>query len=180
MLQHTFPQDYRSGPSVYAWDPTKWAILALHAFGLVTNLRRARPEDVKQAELYMHAKHHHHHHHEEPVSDIAELNATPKADLPLMTVAEVRAYLEKDSERRVVLIDRNVVDATAYVEEHVRTRRQVLLTYIDYFFISPEALPCCASIRSSPRSPKTPRVSVLGRSMPGSSTRRRHAPSGAE
>ncbi|KAJ2918390.1 hypothetical protein MD484_g1993, partial [Candolleomyces efflorescens] len=55
-FHHTFPHDFRSGPSMLDWDPSKWIILALNAFGWVHGLRRAKQEDVKEAAHYMHQK----------------------------------------------------------------------------------------------------------------------------
>ncbi|KAF5353664.1 hypothetical protein D9758_008688 [Tetrapyrgos nigripes] len=50
---HTFPHDFRSGPSPLSWDPSKWFIYILHYCGLITGLRRAREKDVNEARSYM-------------------------------------------------------------------------------------------------------------------------------
>ncbi|RXW22667.1 hypothetical protein EST38_g3171 [Candolleomyces aberdarensis] len=55
-FHHTFPHDFRSGPSAFDWDPSKWIILALSELGLVHGLRRAKKEDVTEAAHYMHKK----------------------------------------------------------------------------------------------------------------------------
>jgi stearoyl-CoA desaturase (delta-9 desaturase) len=39
-FHHTFPGDYRNGVCWYHWDPTKWWIAALYAFGLAWRLNR--------------------------------------------------------------------------------------------------------------------------------------------
>ena len=58
-MQHAFPYDYRSGPSRLDWDPSKWIIATHHCLGLVTSVRRAKPEDINEARFYMHRKIHH-------------------------------------------------------------------------------------------------------------------------
>ncbi|KAF5353846.1 hypothetical protein D9758_010555 [Tetrapyrgos nigripes] len=50
---HTFPHDFRSGPTLFSWDPSKWFIYILHYCGLITGLRRAREKDVNEARSYM-------------------------------------------------------------------------------------------------------------------------------
>ena len=54
--KHAFPHDFRSGPSLIDWDPSKWIILALYKLSLVTSLRCARNSDLKEAIEYMHRK----------------------------------------------------------------------------------------------------------------------------
>ncbi|KAG8931932.1 hypothetical protein FRC02_001954, partial [Tulasnella sp. 418] len=50
---HTFPNDFRAGYSYYDWDPSKWIIYALHRWTpLVTSVKRAKDEDVKDAIEY--------------------------------------------------------------------------------------------------------------------------------
>ena len=55
-FQHAFPHDFRSGPSLTDWDPTKWTILLLQFFGFATKLRRARDEDINNALIHMRLK----------------------------------------------------------------------------------------------------------------------------
>ena len=51
--QHSFPHDFRSGPSPLDWDPSKWAIMLLHSLGLASGLRRARVEEISAAREHM-------------------------------------------------------------------------------------------------------------------------------
>src|ERR1700733_6287883 len=51
--QHTFPHDYRSGPAITDWDPSKWVILTLSKLGVAWGLRRATPEDIAAAQPNM-------------------------------------------------------------------------------------------------------------------------------
>ncbi|KAF6766735.1 hypothetical protein DFP72DRAFT_867422 [Ephemerocybe angulata] len=48
---HAFPHDFRSGPSKLDWDPSKWIILTLHRLGLIHGLRRAKEDDIADADL---------------------------------------------------------------------------------------------------------------------------------
>ena len=42
---HTFPSDYRNGPRLHNFDPSKWLIFALEKLGLAHELHRT-PLDV--------------------------------------------------------------------------------------------------------------------------------------
>lgn len=50
-FHHRFAADYRNGIRWYHWDPTKWWIKAMNAFGLVTRLTRYRDEQILKARL---------------------------------------------------------------------------------------------------------------------------------
>ncbi len=52
---HTFQADYRNGPRLYNWDPSKWLIWLMARLGLVKNLRRS-PLDVTLGRLFEHAR----------------------------------------------------------------------------------------------------------------------------
>ena len=45
-FHHTFPQDYRNGIGIWAWDPSKWMIRGLAWLGVTYNLKSISP--VKQ------------------------------------------------------------------------------------------------------------------------------------
>lgn len=120
-LQHAFPHDYRSGPSLSDWDPSKWAILCLHAMGLVSGLKRARPEDVSEALTYMSHKKE----NEGPGHLIAaSSDAEPEDEWfgEVWTWVDVEEYVRagRDSGRCVIVIDGFVVDVTGYLGQHVR------------------------------------------------------------
>ncbi|KAJ8462305.1 hypothetical protein ONZ45_g17983 [Pleurotus djamor] len=47
--QHAFPYDYRSDPSLLAWDPSKWLIAGLHMLGFAKNTRLAKQDEIERA-----------------------------------------------------------------------------------------------------------------------------------
>ena len=94
------------------YDPSKWVILLLYQLGLVRNLRQARPEDIKEAQWHMHVK-------ANVLGADAEFTETPKLRVPEITIPEVRAYIEEDDSRVLLLLDEYVVNATDYIVEHV-------------------------------------------------------------
>ena len=48
---HSFQHDFRNGVKPWQFDPTKWVILGLEKFGLVSELRRVTPEKILLDEL---------------------------------------------------------------------------------------------------------------------------------
>jgi stearoyl-CoA desaturase (delta-9 desaturase) len=52
---HSFQADYRNGPRLYNWDPSKWLIWAMEKLGLASNLRRSHL-DVTLGKLFEHAR----------------------------------------------------------------------------------------------------------------------------
>lgn len=113
LLQHAFPQDFRSGPSLFDWDPSKWIILLLHRLGLAHGLRKARDEDLARARWRMECKHSHH------AADSSDDEQSSIGEEAVMTAADVFAYVEENKGSSVLLINGAVVDATAYLHEHV-------------------------------------------------------------
>ena len=53
---HEFPNDYRNGIRWYHWDPTKWLIGTLHAFGLAKNLKSVSAELIVKRKIAMQQK----------------------------------------------------------------------------------------------------------------------------
>ena len=47
---HEFQHDYRNGPKLWNWDPTKWIIWSLAKFRLVSGLRRVSKNVIQTAE----------------------------------------------------------------------------------------------------------------------------------
>lgn len=120
MSQHAFPHDFRSGPLLSEWDPSKWIILSLHRFGLATGLRRARDHDLKNAITYMHRKNHG---IPQPVEEPWKgdvWNADKAAD-----------FISRKRERCIILLDGFFVDATGYLAEHVRLHSWIHVSIID-------------------------------------------------
>ncbi len=52
---HSFQADYRNGPRLYNWDPSKWVIWTMSRIGLASGLRRS-PLDVTLGRLFKHAR----------------------------------------------------------------------------------------------------------------------------
>ncbi|OSD00807.1 hypothetical protein PYCCODRAFT_1459962 [Trametes coccinea BRFM310] len=117
---HSFPHDFRSGPSPLDWDPSKWAILLLHRFGLASGLRRAPPDEIRAARQHMLRK------------EIAELYADTKGasfatarvhggegewEGPAWTMEQLMEYAGAEG-RCILLLEGYAVDATEYLTEH--------------------------------------------------------------
>ncbi|KAK0208735.1 hypothetical protein DFS33DRAFT_1253568 [Desarmillaria ectypa] len=105
---HTFPHDFRSGPSRADWDPSKWIIVGLYKLGFATGLRRARKGDISEAVEYMQDK---------------RAYGVPSAeddlwDGPNWSIKDVQSYIQGGLGRCVLLIDDFVVDVTNYMGEH--------------------------------------------------------------
>ena len=52
---HSFQADYRNGPRLYNWDPSKWLIWGMEKIGLANGLRRS-PLDVTLGKHFEHAR----------------------------------------------------------------------------------------------------------------------------
>jgi stearoyl-CoA desaturase (Delta-9 desaturase) len=106
--KHAFPHDFRSGPSLIDWDPSKWVISALYKLGFVTSLRRARNGDLKEAIEYMHRK---------EILGVVEVE-TDTWNGKVWNARQVQEYVGKLG-KCVVMIDGFVVDVTSYLGDHV-------------------------------------------------------------
>ncbi|KAF5312206.1 hypothetical protein D9619_002627 [Psilocybe cf. subviscida] len=105
---HSFPHDFRSGPSWSDWDPSKWIILGLEWLGLVTSLRRARQEDLVEAV--------HHMHHKTNMDSEKNQDEDEMWDGDVYTLAEIQAMAKEG--RCMIVIDGFAVDVTSYLLEH--------------------------------------------------------------
>ncbi|KDR81083.1 hypothetical protein GALMADRAFT_1122110 [Galerina marginata CBS 339.88] len=107
-FHHAFPHDFRSGPSLTNWDPSKWIILGLEKLGLVTGLRRARDDDLVEAVLYMRKKN--------------NLGVTEREvdtwDGEMWNIDKVERFAREKTGRCIVLIDGFAIDVTPYLGEH--------------------------------------------------------------
>lgn len=140
--QHAFPRDYRAGPDVLDWDPSKWIIAFLHRYtGLVTSIRKTGEEDIALAKEYMdtlgrrpmvtntpsEAK------CDDDLDDhevASEQQCQPTSDrlknveLPTWSLEQILSYVHGGSDhkraRAVIILDGLVVDITGYVPDHVR------------------------------------------------------------
>ncbi|KAF8910097.1 hypothetical protein CPB84DRAFT_1958587 [Gymnopilus junonius] len=105
---HSFPHDFRSGPSLFDWDPSKWIILGLQKLGLVTSLRRARKDDLVEAVQYMQQK--------DRLGEIESEDGTWTGEI--WNINQVKEYVQDEPGRCVLLIHGFAVDATKYLGEH--------------------------------------------------------------
>ncbi|RDX51133.1 hypothetical protein OH76DRAFT_1455059 [Lentinus brumalis] len=112
---HSFPHDFRSGPSHLDWDPSKWVIVFLQFLGLASGLRRACVEDISAAREHMLQK------------EIALVYASDSTtDLEVQDeVWSGETWTKEllvgfaDAEGRCVLLLRGyAVDVTEYMTEH--------------------------------------------------------------
>lgn len=108
-VKHAFPHDFRSGPSYMDWDPTKWIILGLYQLKLVSNLRRAREDDLVEAVQRMHRK-------------LSDGEAEQELDSwygETWRIKQLEEYVEVKKGACVVVIDGFATDVTSYLGEHV-------------------------------------------------------------
>jgi len=108
-FHHAFPHDFRSGPAISNWDPSKWIILALHWIGLVTGLRRARVVDVQEARKYMFYKDRH---------GIPPPDDEEPWKGAIWDAKQLGDHVRANPRRCVVLVGGFVIDATGYLGEH--------------------------------------------------------------
>ncbi|PIL31352.1 hypothetical protein GSI_06050 [Ganoderma sinense ZZ0214-1] len=116
-----FPQDFRSGPSPFDWDPSKWAIMVLHYLGLASGLRRARVEEIHAARDYMIQKESWSN-SSAPPSDATTTPASSdyesdQWDGECWTRQRVIEYAQKHN-RCVIVLGGYAVDVTRYLGEH--------------------------------------------------------------
>ncbi|KAI0334087.1 hypothetical protein GY45DRAFT_1296008 [Cubamyces sp. BRFM 1775] len=120
-FQHSFPHDYRSGPSALDWDPSKWVIVFLHSLGLVSGLRRAREEEIRTAREHMLCKEiaQVHTDGQGVGSDTTSGSQEEHEDWqgPIWTVEQLTDYARGEG-RCVLLLDGYAVNATEYLAEH--------------------------------------------------------------
>ncbi|KAF8665468.1 hypothetical protein AX16_000486 [Volvariella volvacea WC 439] len=126
LWQHAFPHDFRSGPSPYDWDPSKWIILALQRRGLVYGLRRARNDDIQDAVDYMQRKVN----KRDSGVPVEEWNGDT------WNRAKLMHYAHEKPGRCVIVIDGYAVDTTEYVREHPGGSKLLL----EYSLLSDEGL----------------------------------------
>ncbi|KAJ3550848.1 hypothetical protein NM688_g4987 [Phlebia brevispora] len=116
---HTFPYDFRSGPSTFEWDPSKWIILALHYLGLVGRLRRAKQEDIDEAKRHMLIKSGNA--IESGYSSqgsVAGSDEHDHPDHPAWTLSQAQVYARERAGHCLVVLDGFILDVTTYLGEH--------------------------------------------------------------
>ncbi|KAI0720043.1 fatty acid desaturase-domain-containing protein [Cerioporus squamosus] len=114
-FHHSFPHDFRSGPSLLDWDPSKWAIVFLQFLGLASGLRRARVEDISAAREHMLQKEIIVAYASDSTTDLEEQDEQWSGE----TWTKERLATFAGAEGRCVLLLRGyVVDVTEYMTEH--------------------------------------------------------------
>ncbi|KAH9932048.1 uncharacterized protein BXZ73DRAFT_89995 [Epithele typhae] len=103
---HSFPHDYRSGPSPYDWDPSKWAIALLDSVGLASNLRRAKVKRCSPPESTC------------PVPAHEDGSSENRWTGDIWTKAELNEFVKANAQRCILHLGGYAVDVTDYVEEH--------------------------------------------------------------
>ncbi|KAI0756344.1 hypothetical protein C8Q80DRAFT_24607 [Daedaleopsis nitida] len=115
---HSFPHDFRSGPSLFDWDPSKWAIVLLKYFGLASNLRRARLEEIKAARHHMLQKElaMMHAYSSDSATDLEDQDDGWHGEV--WTKEQLARYVAAAEGRCVLLLRGYAVDVTEYMTEH--------------------------------------------------------------
>lgn len=109
-FHHEFPHDYRGSPSVWAYDPTKWAIWVLQRLGAVHNVYSSPALLVQQLEVQQQQK---------VLNRVrTQLDwGTPILRLPLITPREFRRICSEDDRLYIVIL--NIIhDITPFMEQH--------------------------------------------------------------
>ncbi|KAI0714857.1 hypothetical protein C8Q76DRAFT_841427 [Earliella scabrosa] len=112
---HSFPHDFRSGPSPLDWDPSKWAIMLLHSLGLASGLRRARVEEISAAREHMLQKEFAMVYSTDSATDLEEQDDGWRGEI--WTKDQLARHVAADG-RCVLLLRGYAVDVTEYMKEH--------------------------------------------------------------
>ncbi|KAF9494671.1 hypothetical protein BDN71DRAFT_974645 [Pleurotus eryngii] len=102
---HAFPFDYRSDPSPFAWDPSKWLIAGLRKLGFVKRLRRAREDEIQRANAGM-------------MRETAFETKCFAEKLEIWSADDAMSFVTSSLRPCLLLIDGYFVDATAYANDH--------------------------------------------------------------
>ncbi|KAF8508696.1 hypothetical protein JB92DRAFT_2732099 [Gautieria morchelliformis] len=139
---HAFPSDYRNGPFLTNWDPTRWLIWTLHTFtSLIPSLRRTEELDVLKARLYMIRTEATSLSNKNPVAarDLERRAQLLHSSLPVQEITKGkpiwgRTELEDfvvSGMRTVILIEGYAVDVTSFIKEHATSILQEYAVFAD-------------------------------------------------
>jgi len=117
-FHHAFPYDFRCGPALLDWDPSKWLINILCHLKFADRLRRAPDNDIQFAMEYMKQKH--------ASSQINYGQDTVSIDEEearawngqIWERTEVQKYAESNEKLCLLVVDDFLVDVTSYVKDH--------------------------------------------------------------
>lgn len=126
LLQHSFPHDFRSGPSPLDWDPSKWVIVFLQFLGLASGLRRACVEDISAAREHMLQKETALVYASDSTTDLEVQDEVWSGET---WTKELLAGFADAEGRCVLLLRGYAVDVTEYMTEHVRLHVRHLSRY---------------------------------------------------
>ncbi|KIJ53481.1 hypothetical protein M422DRAFT_25353 [Sphaerobolus stellatus SS14] len=112
---HAFPHDYRAGPQLFDWDPSKWVIRMLHNLKLASRLRCARDEDISYAMKCIQRK--------QKTSDTWDHQPIAPSDPnswkgPVWDRSEIKEYLKNQSGSCCLIVNDLLTDVTQYIGEH--------------------------------------------------------------
>ena len=102
--------DYRNGVRWYQYDPTKLLIQALHAVGLVSNLRAWPDNEIAKAELSMRER------RLQREKDTLDWGPDPDS-LPFMTMKDVREGVDVEG-RSLLVVGDFVLDVDTFEGDH--------------------------------------------------------------
>ncbi|KAF8514750.1 hypothetical protein JB92DRAFT_3088505 [Gautieria morchelliformis] len=117
---HAFPYDFRAGPALLDWDPSKWIIQGLYRLRLASRLRRARDQDIEYAMQYMQRKQKQRQaqpHREAHFFDADIVEAKPWKG-PTWNRLTAQKHILTQRERCFILLDDFLLDVTTYMKEH--------------------------------------------------------------
>jgi stearoyl-CoA desaturase (delta-9 desaturase) len=110
-FHHEFPSDYRNGLEWYQFDPTKWVIWILNELGLASNLKKFPKNEIRKARYTMMHK---------PLNKYEETIVWPKEStmLPTISFEEYQELVNKDPDRKLVLIAGLFHDVANFIDVH--------------------------------------------------------------
>lgn len=120
-LQHAFPRDYRAGPHLFDWDPSKWIIELLHRYtGLITSVYLTNDEDINYAQAAVAQNDEGFMTGSNAFED--SLHYSEAESIPIWRSEHVIAHLRSHPHSKLIFVDGFVVDIAEYLPEHVSLR----------------------------------------------------------
>ncbi|KAF8527541.1 hypothetical protein BU17DRAFT_39442, partial [Hysterangium stoloniferum] len=115
---HAFPYDFRAGPALLDWDPSKWVILLLRQFRLAKNLQYAAEEDIQYAMAYMRRKNMKSGKLSAVPLTEQECNETSEWTGPTWSKSETQSHVKSLPGKCLILVDDFLIDVTTFMKTH--------------------------------------------------------------